>query len=378
MKKILLCTLIFGLLFTSCRTDDEQIVPSQRVEASLGSGSFFLLNEGCWGYNKCTLDYYDALTGTYIRNIYAEANPNIVGELGDVGNDLQIYDDKLWAVINNSHLVEVMDVTTAKHITQISIPNCRYITFLGRNAYITSYAGPAQADPNAQLGYVARIDIDRMQITDTCLVGYQPDDMIIYNNYLYVANSGGYRYPDYDNTISVIDLSTFSVVDTIEVAFNLHRFEVDRQGYIWASSRGDYYGQNSKTYIIDPRTNIVCDSLDIPNSGMAMAGDSLYVYSAEWNYTSNESTNSYYLINTRTRKVVTEHFITDGTEQKIRSPYGIAVNPVTREIYIADATDYINPGHLYCFTADGVKKGDVRTGDIPAHFAFKTAHSGLQ
>lgn len=372
MKKNLIYTLLIGLLLTSCRTDDDFIVPSQRVEVQLGESSFFLLNEGCWGYNKCTLDYYDALTGTYIRNIYAEANPHIVGELGDVGNDLQIYDDKLWAVINNSHLVEVMDVATAKHIAQISIPNCRYITFLDRNAYVTSYAGPTQADPNAQLGYVARIDIDHMQITDTCLVGYQPDDMIIHNNHLYVANSGGYRYPDYDNTISVIDLTTFSVVDTIEVAFNLYRFEVDSQGYIWASSRGDYYGQNSKTYIIDPRNNIVCDSLDIPNSGMAMVGDSLYVYSSEWNYANSTSTNSYYLVNTITRKVITEHFITDGTEYQIRSPYGISVDPATRDIYIADAIDYINPGRLYCFSAEGVRKGEVRTGDIPAHFAFTT------
>ena len=60
------------------------------------------------GSNKCTLDYYDALTGKYIRNIYAERNPGVVKELGDVGNDLQIYDGKLWAVINCSHFVEVM------------------------------------------------------------------------------------------------------------------------------------------------------------------------------------------------------------------------------------------------------------------------------
>ena len=358
------------LAVTSCRTDDEYAIPSQRVPAHLGDHSFYLLNEGAWGSNKSTLDYYDATTSTYIRNIYAEANPGIAHELGDVGNDLKIYDDKLWAVINNSHLIEVMDASTAKHITQISIPNCRYITFVGHHAYVTSYAGPAGIDPNAQLGYVARIDTRSMVITDTCLVGYQPDDMALCANHLYVANSGGYRYPDYDNTISVIDLETFTVTDTIEVAFNLARFEVDSQGYLWASARGDYYGRGSKTYVIDPRTNTVCDSLDVPNTGMALAGDSLYIYSAEWNYTTNASTNTYYLVNTRTRQVVTNHFINDGTELQIRSPYGIAVNPDTRDIYIADAADYINPGLLYCYGADGIKKGEVRTGDIPAHFAF--------
>ena len=358
------------IVVTSCRSDDEYIVPSQGIPTDFGDRSFYLLNEGSWGSNKSTLDYYDASTSTYFRNIYAEANPGVAGELGDVGNDLQVYDGKLWAVINNSHLIEVMDAATARHITQLSIPNCRYITFRDRYAYVTSYAGPAQADPNAQLGYVARIDIDRMQITDTCLVGYQPDDMALCGNNLYVANSGGYRYPDYDNTISVIDLTTFTVTDTIEVAFNPHRFEVDSQGYIWASSRGDYYGQGSKTYVIDPSTNTVCDSLAVPNSGMALAGDSLYVYGVEWSYTTNANTNSYHLINTRTRSVIADRLITDGTDHKIRIPQGIAVNPHTREFFITDAIDYVSPGRLRCFTPEGTLQADVRAGDIPAHFAF--------
>ena len=194
--------------------------------------------------------------------------------------------------------------------------------------------------------------------------------MALCGNKLYVANSGGYRYPDYDNTISVIDLTTFTVTDTIEVAFNLHRFEVDSQGYIWASSRGDYYGQGSKTYVIDPNTNTVCDSLAVPNSGMALVGDSLYVYGVEWSYTTNANTNSYHLINTRTRKVVADHLVADGTDLKIRIPQGIAVNPLSKEIFITDAIDYVSPGRLYSFTPEGTLKAEVRAGDIPAHFAF--------
>lgn len=377
------CALMSILLLStaSCRTEDEYIVPSQEEQVDTAQVSmkdtasvkgFYLLNEGNMGSNKCTLDYYDALTGKYIRNIYAEVNPGVVKELGDVGNDLQIYDGKLWAVINCSHFVEVMDAVTAKHITQISIPNCRYIAFHGRYAYVSSYAGPVQIDPNARLGYVARIDIDRMEVIDTCTVGYQPDEIVVQGSKLYVANSGGYRFPNYDRTISVIDLNTFTVTNTIDVAINLHRLEADRQGYIWVSSRGDYYGYGSKTYVIDPHTETVCDSLDVPNSEMTLAGDSLYVYGTDWSYVTNEWTISYHIINTRTRKVVTDRFITDGTDRKIRMPYGVAVNRTTREFYVTDAGNYVSPGYLYCFTPEGTMKWRVRTGDIPAHFAFTT------
>ena len=357
-----------GLLVSSCRSGDEDIVPSQGVSADMGSTSFYLLNEGNWGSNKSTIDYYDAATHTYHRNIYAEANPETSGELGDMGNDLQIYDGKLWAVINNSHLVEVMDAATARHITQLTIPNCRYLAFEGRHAYVTSFAGPAGVDPNAQRGYVARIDLDLMTITDTCFVGYQPEGMTISGGYLYVANSGGYRAPDYDHTVSVISLESFSVVETINVAPNLHLIEQDRHGYLWVTSRGDYATIAPNTYIIDPLTRTVCETLDLPISGMAFVGDSLYAYSSVWDYATGENTFGYHLIDTRTREVISENFIVDAAD--ILTPYGIAVNPTTREIYVTDAGDYINPGYLHCFTPEGNSKDKVRTGDVPADIAF--------
>ncbi|WP_373803163.1 YncE family protein, partial [Bacteroides heparinolyticus] len=154
------------------------------------------------------------------------------------------------------------------------------------------------------------------------------------------------------------------------VAINLHRLEVDRQGYIWVSSRGDYYGVHSKTYVIDPRTDTVCDALDVANTEMTLSGDSLYIYGTEWSYVTNSWTFSYAIIDTRSRDIVTRRFITDNTERRIKMPYGIAVNPDTHEFYITDAGNYVSPGDLYCFTPDGRKKWSVRTGDIPAHFAF--------
>lgn len=150
---IIIC---FVLLSTSCR-EDERIIPSTPNQVTPGvSGTsvkgFFLLNEGNMGSNKATLDYFDYETGIYHKNIYAERNPGVVQELGDVGNDIQIYGNKLYAIINCSHFVEVMNVETAKHITQISIPNCRYIVFKDKYAYVSSYAGPVKIDPNARLG----------------------------------------------------------------------------------------------------------------------------------------------------------------------------------------------------------------------------------
>lgn len=330
----------------------------------------FLLNEGNMGSNKCTIDYFNIREGYYLRNIYPERNPEIVKELGDVGNDLQIHDGKLYAVINCSNFVEVMDVRTARHLGSINIPNCRYITFSGDKAYVSSYAGPVQIDPNARPGKVVEIDTETLQITREVTVGYQPEEMVATGGRLYVANSGGYRFPDYDRTVSVIDLNNFQVVDTIDVAINLHRMELDRYGRIYVSSRGDYYGTGADVFVIDSRTGTVTGNLGISANEMYLCGDSIYLTGSGWSYTTQSNRATYAIYDTKQGRIVSDNFITDGTDQEIKLPYGVAVNPETKEIYISDATDYVTPGYLYCFTPDGKMKWKVRTGDIPGHFAF--------
>lgn len=364
-------------LSTSCRKDEEitESTSEQVIYPDSDPGEikgFFLLNEGNMGSNKSTLDYFDYTTGIYTKNIFAERNPGVVKELGDVGNDIQIYGDKLYAVINCSHFVEVMNVNTAKHIGVVSIPNCRHIVFKGKYAYVSSYAGSVQIDPNARLGYVAKVDTATLQVVDTCTVGYQPDEMVIAGNKLYVANSGGYRVPNYDNTVSVIDLNSFTESKKITVAINLHRLKLDRYGNIWVSSRGDYYNVPSKTFVIDSRTDEVTDTFDLPNSNMTRSGDSLYVYSTEWSYTTNKNTITYAIVDTGKKKIVDRNFIKDGTDAKIKIPYGVAVNPNNKEIFVTDATDYVTPGYLYCFSPEGRLKWSVTAGDIPAHIVFTT------
>ena len=332
--------LIALALVTSCRKE-EPVLPSEPVvvnpwEKVTGDiYGFFLLNEGNMGSNKASLDHYDYETGVYTRNIYGERNPYEVKDLGDVGNDIKIYGDKLWAVINCSNYVEVMDVNTVKHLGKIAIPNCRYLAFKDGYAYVSAYAGPVQIDPNARIGYVAKVDTLTLEVVAECIVGYQPEEMAIVGNKLYVANSGGYRVPNYDTTVSVIDLTDFHEMYKIEVGINLHRLEPDNYGNLYVSSRGDYYDIPSKTFIIDTKTDKVTDTLDLlPNSNMTLCRDSLFVYSTEWSYITKEWTVSYAILDTRTKKVVTRNFIKDDTEKRIKTPYGIAVNPIPASFWL--------------------------------------------
>ena len=334
-------------------------------------GRLYILNEGVMGMGNSSIDFYDFADGTYVTDAFPAANPDVTLGLGDTGNDLAVYGGKLWAVMNGSDLVEVMDASTMEHIRAIDVPVCRDIAFSGRYAYVTSWAGNV-SDDGDRTGMVYRIDINSLSIAGAVEVGYQPEDIAALDGKIYVANSGGYRFPDYDTTISVIDLETFEVTDTIEVAINLHRMAMDRFGCIYVSSRGNYYDVGGDVYVIDSKTDTVIGNLGIAASEMCVSGDSIYMTSVEWNYTTNSNTVSYTLYDVTREEVVSHNFIADGTDKQIQIPYGIAVNPETKEIFISDAKDYVTPGTLYCFSPDGYVKWQVTTGDIPAHFAFTT------
>ena len=73
---------------------------------------------------------------------------------------------------------------------------------------------------------------------------------------------------------------------------------------------------------------------------------------------------------TRTKKIISNQIITDGTEKQIMIPYGLQVNPETKEIYISDAQNYVVTGYIYCFTPEGKLKWKTTAGNIPAHIAF--------
>ncbi len=375
----MICFLLLMLCTTSCR-EDELVVPAEYDPVPAAPDSegrirgLYLLNEGNMGSNKCTLDYLDYVTGLYARNIYPERNPSVVKELGDVGNDIAIYGSKLYLVVNCSHKVEVLDAKTAVRIAQIDIPNCRYIKFHRGKAYVSSYVGPVLIDPEAPKGAVYEVDTTSLKVTRRCTVGYQPEEMEIIDDYMYVANSGGYRAPDYDNTVSVIQLIDFKQVRQIPVAINLHRVRKDQYGRLWVTSRGDYNSVPPRLYYLESDEGSgemrVAGHLDTAVSDMAIFGDSMYYVGVAWSNFTGTNTISYGIINVRDRQRVAENFITDGTEKDIKMPYGITVHPVTGDIYVTDAKNYVSSGTLYCFSPDGRRQWSVRTGDIPAHICF--------
>jgi hypothetical protein len=51
--------------------------------------------------------------------------------------------------------------------------------------------------------------------------------------------------------------------------------------------------------------------------------------------------------------------------------YGLGIDPVSSEIYLADALDQVQPGVVYHFSPGGIPKDTLKAGIAPGSFCFK-------
>lgn len=382
MRRIFYLLAVVVIAVVSACRNDEVVIPPTPEDTGKPSVKgkvvgMYVLNEGNMNSNKATLDYLDLSadgpTAQYMRNIYPSRNPDDVKELGDVGNDVKIYGSKLWMVINCSNKVVVASVDDCRRQGQIDIPNCRFLAFHEGYAYISSYVGPVDMSRDCPLGSVYKVDTTSLSVVGRVDVGYQPDEMAVLDGKLYVANSGGYRAPDYERTVSVIDLATFKEERKIDVDINLFRCKADKYGQLWVSSRGDTYDVPSRLYWLrkDQSGHMEkAGSINHNVSDYCIVGDSLYFIAAEWSSIMMDNTISYGIVNVRTHELVSQTLSSAPELAAVELPYGIIVNPYERDFYVMDAKNYLSSGELLHFKVDGSFDWKVSTGDIPGHAAF--------
>lgn len=382
MRRIFYLLAVVVIAVVSACRNDEVVIPPTPEDTGKPSVKgkvvgMYVLNEGNMISNKATLDYLDLSadgpTAQYMRNIYPSRNPDDVKELGDVGNDVKIYGSKLWMVINCSNKVVVASVADCRRQGQIDIPNCRFLAFHGGYAYVSSYVGPVDMSRDCPLGSVYKVDTTSLSVVGRVDVGYQPDEMAVLDGKLYVANSGGYRAPDYERTVSVIDLATFKEERKIDVDINLFRCKADKYGQLWVSSRGDTYDVPSRLYWLRKDQSGRMEKAGSINhnvSDYCIVGDSLYFIAAEWSSIMMDNTISYGIVNVRTHELVSQTLSSAPELAAVELPYGIIVNPYERDFYVMDAKNYLSSGELLHFKADGSFDWKVNTGDIPGHAAF--------
>jgi len=348
--KVIFCTfpplwggLGWGLFLTSCDDMDDKLKPEINTGAAEPT-QLYILSEGLFNLNNSTLASYDLNSKTLVTDFFLTVNKR---GLGDTANDMGVYGSKMYVVVNVSSQIEVLDLKTGKSLAQIAMKNekgiarePRYVEFHAGKAYVCSFDGT-----------VAKIDTSTLKIEAFVQCGKNPDGICVANNKLYVTNSGGLSFPDYDNTVSVIDINTFTEIKKITVATNPGRIHADSEGDVYVVSRGNYGANPYVFQRINSNTDTLEDTFeDIQALNFNIHNDTAYIY----NFDFTNQTCWVKVFDCKTEKIISENFITDGTE--LSTPYGVDINPANGDVYLTDGKSYTVWGDVLCFDRHGKLK----------------------
>ena len=338
IKSILAFSITLFFL-SSCKKTESPIIKPVSNEV-IGA---YILSEGGFGSNNTKLSFYNYKTNTVTGDFFLQQNPSIPSGLGDTGNDIIIYGDKLYIAMNVSGRITVLNANNATFIKSINFitnnvnKQPRYMAAARGKVFVTAYDNK-----------VTVIDTASLTITNTIAVGPNPEGIAATANYLYVANSGGFNTIP-DSTVSMIDLNTETEIKKIKVGVNPNKVEINQAGNIFVSAYGNYSTIAPSIHIINGSTNANGINLG-PNfsySHIRIVGDLAYLYN-------NYGGGTVKLYNTALNSIVRNNFITDGNN--IATSYGVNVEELTGDVYIADAGNFINAGSITCFSSAGVKK----------------------
>ncbi len=214
-----------------------------------------LLNEGTWQADNGRITYFE--DGEIVSNRwFRDVNGS---KLGDTPNDIIAVNDNLIAIaINWSNIIQFITPDGKAVAATEDVPNNRKLATDGNYVYVTSYGHECLVNGSYvdfTKGFVAKIDVSTFKVVDAVEVGYEPEGIAYYKGYLFVANSGGYAFQEgheYETTVNIIDAATMQVVRTIDTyQINLYGKLSQSGQYLCISSPGDYYNVMAATIILD-------------------------------------------------------------------------------------------------------------------------------
>ena len=360
LSQFLLClSVVFG--FLSC-DDNEKTGP----EPGASAYGVFILNQGLDNSDDASISFLDLAAKTGNNFVLDIAG----GFLGDVGQDMLIYGSKLYVSLSGSHYIKVFDALSRKNITTINLK--RNGNDPSRPRSLAAYNGKIYATTTD--GYVVKIDAVSYAVEAWTTVGPNPEGIAAVTvngkGKLYVANSDGYNWDNgYANgkSVSVIDIETFkeNPAERIQVGLNPDVLHADSYGNVYVICKGNYFDIMSSFVRIDTKTNEVKTIEGISPYNFTISGNLCYFYNSIYTSTTAISVSVYDI---EKQKIITENFISDGTD--LKTPYGIGVDPNTKNVYIGDSPVWDLPGKTYIMSPEGKCLQTLEVGVGPCCFAF--------
>lgn len=334
----------------SCKPDTKE---NPKTFYTVSDG-VFIGNEGPFSSGNATVDFYNSESKTIQTGIYVGSNgvPS-----GSILNSMAERDGRIYLVMNNSQIVQVVNKADFKQVGTISgLQSPRHILPVSATkAYITDWVSNT----------VLAVDLASMAIKKTIVVGNGPERMLLSGNKLYVVNSGGFGI---DSTVSVINVLTDAIDTTLVVGHNPNSLQLDSSGDLWVLCGGinDWNDPNNNTAgkmvkIKTSDNSLVMSSISFSSTMTHPAN--LTFLNGNFYFLGDGYDASIMMWNSSQSTLPTSAFISGKF-------YKMEVNHQKNEIYASDALDYNSAGKIFRYNTSGTLIHEFTAGIIPGSFLF--------
>lgn len=314
----------------------------------------YIVNEGNFLSNNGSISYYNQDSSKMVNKVFQSVNNML---LGDVVQSFGVADNLGFIVVNNSQKVEVVDMETFLSVgTIIGTDYPRNFLKINKSkGYLTN---------GAFAGKVLVIDLNSLSIIKEIPVGNGPENLVKWDNKVFIANSGGWTN---DNIVSVIDQESDIVTDSIEVGDNPIDLVADIDGNIWVLCKGKV--------VYDPYWNIIdetdseifvinIDDLSIKNS--FVIGHTGDFFNPVRLACSHDGSIIYFLEADGIYKMEVSETNPPGSPLIERSFYGLDIDQNDGTIYGLSANNFVSDGYMFRYTTAGVLIDSLKVGVAPS------------
>jgi hypothetical protein len=330
MKKYLVlfaCALISAFL-SSC----ESTTPPIATPKVLTDSTLFIVSEGNATKNNSELDAYSLKTNTL--------SSNIVNPLGDIANDIQLFGDRLYVLLENSNKVISINPDSVADRKTIQFPAGVTPYKMAKTSisevWVTEFTGK-QIEIMAPSILTGTIDVDTGQ-----------QDIGILNGKAFIVTNG--------NKLLVIDVTTKQILSNKYIGDSPAQVMIDSARSSVVILTYGFYGVSAgKILWVNPTTFSVTDSSTIAAADfinmMIPAGNKAFL-------TYGDRVGALDLVT---------HKITTAIASK--SYYKGMYDGLTNQLILGDAKDFSSPGVVDIYDATSLQlKKSISSGISPGHF----------
>lgn len=337
IRVLIIFILSFTIILNGCKKESNP-----EDSGNNPSGRTYILNSGSYASNNASISVYDPDNRSICGEAFRKRNGQM---LGDTGQDILFFGEDIFISVHGSQTIFVTDgdlkvkrqINTSIDGTRLS-PRC--LTEAEGKVYVTFYEG-----------YLGEINPSEDYSVRLTQVGHNPDGIAYADGKIYTADSGGLNYPEYGNTVSIVDIKSFvrtgSVVTNVNPALVIASPD---ERNIYVSSYGNYADIPPALQSIDTETGDIrtLEYNNISSMAMDMEEGLLYILCAGYDQMWNRIPGTVSIYDTAS-KTDLGTFIKDDT--KLPDAYSVSVAS-DGFVYIG-CSDYINTGDVYVFTPEG-------------------------